>query len=158
MYCGLIRNDADVVVLDEHLLLRRGDEIAHVASHVAQALDRHHHVGGLVDVGLTQGSGPVDLVGHHGDHRGIVGDGLDADIPRLIVDAVGAVGANPASGFVDVIHESGGHEDLRKKRIGIERDGREKIVELFGGKQRVRVVFGLRRGLCGGRGRSGSQQ
>lgn len=115
---------------------------------MAQTLDGGHYIGGLVDVGLADRGGPVDLVGHHVDHRGIVSDGLDAHVPRLIVYAVGAIRANPAGRFVDVIHKSGGHEDLGKKRIGIERDGREKIVELFGGKLIIKVVFALSNRFC----------
>lgn len=141
--CGLIRNDADVIVFDEYLLLRRADEVADIVSHVAQALDRGHHVRGLIDVGLSEGSGPVNFVSHHVNHSGIVSDGPDADVPRLIVYAVGASRANPACSFVDVIHKSGGDEDLRKQRIGIERNGREKIVELFEGELLIRVVFVL---------------
>jgi len=33
--CGLIRNDADVVVFDEYLLLRHADEVADITSHMA---------------------------------------------------------------------------------------------------------------------------
>ena len=50
--CGLIRNDADVIVFDEYLLLGRADEVADIMSHVTQTLDGGHHVRGLVDVGL----------------------------------------------------------------------------------------------------------
>jgi hypothetical protein len=109
---GLIRNDADVVVFDQHLLLRRTNEITNIVGHVTQTLDGGHNVSGLVDIGLANGSGPIDSVGHHVDHRWIVRDGLDADVPGLVVDADGAIRADPASGFVNVIHESGSHEDL----------------------------------------------
>jgi hypothetical protein len=77
-----------------------------------------------------------------------VSHSLDADVPRLIVYAVGAIRAVPAGGFVDVIHETGGHEDLGKQRIWIERNGREKVVELFLSKLLISVVFVLSNRFC----------
>ena len=155
---GLIRNDADVVVLDNYLLLRRGHQIPHVARHAAQSLDGHHYVGGLVDIRLAERGGPVDPVGHHGDDRGIVSNGLDADIPRLIINAVVAGGANPASRLVHIIHKCCGHQHLRKQRIWIKCDRGKKIIEFFGREWIVSELFILRGRFQIGRARNCLQQ
>jgi hypothetical protein len=43
-----------------------------------------------------------------------------------------AIGANVAGGLFDLIRKSGGDKNLSEERVGIERNGREKVVELFG--------------------------
>ena len=90
------------------------------------------HVGGLIDVSLAERSGPVNLVGHHPNDGWIVTDGLYANVPILIVDAVLAVGADVTRGLFDLVREGGGDKDLGEERVGIESDRRKKIVELIG--------------------------
>lgn len=145
----VIGNDADVIGFDEDSLLRVANEITHVVSHTPQVLDGHHDIRGLVDIGLAQRGGPVDFISHHVDDRRIVGHGFDADVPGLIVDAIGAVGANPTSGFVDIVDKGGGNEHLGKKRVRIESNGREKIVELLGRKRLVGIFVALKIEFCG---------
>jgi hypothetical protein len=99
----LIGIDGDVVVLLENFLLLRRLQISSGASHVAKALNRRCDVGGLVDVGLPNRSGPVNLVSHHADDGGVVRDGAHADIPVLIVNAIVAIGADVARGFLDLV-------------------------------------------------------
>jgi len=101
---------------------------------VAKILHGRSHVGGLIDVGLAERSGPVNLVGHHPNDGWIVTDGLYANVPILIVDAVLAVGADVTGGLFDLIGEGRGDKDLGKKWVGVKSDGREKIVELIGRK------------------------
>jgi hypothetical protein len=60
-------------------------------------------------------------------------DRFNADIPRLVVDAVGiVVAAHPAGRVLHLIDVGRGDENLREDRIGIERDRREKVLELIG--------------------------
>ena len=98
---------------------------------MAKTLHRGGHVRGLIDVGLAERSGPVNLVGHHLDNGWIVTDGLYADVPILIVNTVLAVRADVTRRLFDLIGEGGGDKDLSEERIGIESDGREKIIELI---------------------------
>ena len=149
-----VGHDADVIVFDEHLLLRGGVEIAYAVSHAAQALNRQHDIRRLVDVSLTKGNGPIHFVGHHRDDFGIVGHSLHAYVPRIVVNAVRSVGANPARCLVDIVDEGSRNQDLRKKRIRVKRNGGHKVIELFWGKRLVRVVVILQVKSC--RGRLGS--
>src|SRR5580704_9328782 len=122
---------------------------------MTETLYRGCDVGGLVDVGLPERRGPVDLVGHHSDDRGIVRDGFYTDVPVLLVYAILAVFANVPRGLFDLIRKGGGDKNLREERVGIERDGRNQIVELIGREILVRrclvlgrnLILRLRRGL-----------
>src|SRR5271169_637062 len=122
---------------------------------MTETLHRGSDVGGLVDVGLPKRRGPIDLIGHHADNRGIVRDGFHTDIPILVVYAILAVGANVACCLFDLIGECGGDKHLCQKRVGIEGDRRKKIVELVGREIFVRsplilrwnLILRLRRGL-----------
>ena len=59
--------------------------------------------------------------------------GLDADVPRLAVHIVGIrIVAHEAGRFVDLVRERRGDEDLGQERIGVERDRRQKVVQLVG--------------------------
>ena len=76
-----------------------------------------------------------------------MGDGAHADVPGLAINAVWAVAADPAGGFVNLIGEGSGDEHLREQRIGIECNAGEQIVQLIG---LVRLISPLvLRGLLG---------
>ena len=145
--------DGDVVAILDDFLLRGGFEIAEVAGQVPEALDSGGDVRPLIHISLADRSGPVDFVGHHLNDGRIVSDGLDADVPGLLVDAGLSIGADIASGFFDLIRKGGGDESLREKRVGIQSDGREKIVQLIGGKRLIAGPLVLRRRLILGRRR-----
>lgn len=101
---------------------------------MTETLHGRGDVRGLIDVGLSERSGPVNLVGHHFNDGWIVTDGFYADVPILIVDAVLAVGTDVTRRLFDLIGKGGSDEDLGEKRVGVESDGRKKIVELVGRK------------------------
>ena len=61
-------------------------------------------------------------------------DRFHAHIPRLLVDAGGAVLPHPARRVLHLIGEGGRHQHLRQQRIGIERDRTNQIVELIVGE------------------------
>jgi hypothetical protein len=60
-----------------------------------------------------------------------VRNGFHADIPRLIVDITRAARAHMAGGKLDLIRECGGDQELGKDRVRIQRNRRQKIVQLF---------------------------
>ena len=103
-------------------------QVPDTARQVAKSLDRQRYIGGLIDVGLPERSGPVDLVRHHFNDAWVVRDRFYADIPILIIDAGWPVAANPARRLFDLIREGGGNEQLSQQGIGIKSDGREQIV------------------------------
>src|SRR5580704_15543434 len=110
---------------------------------MTETLYRGCDVGGLVDVGLPERRGPVDLVGHHSDDRGIVRDGFYTDVPVLLVYAILAVFANVPRGLFDLIRKGGGDKNLREERVGIEREIRVRRCLVLGRN----LILGLRRGL-----------
>ncbi|MCY1218651.1 hypothetical protein D9M72_306000 [compost metagenome] len=111
---------------------------------LAHHLDRVHHVGRVVVVGLAQRGGPRDVAGHlvhHGPERG---ERLHARVPRLLVGGVGeraglerGVLLQPAVGRGDLIGVGGTGQDLRDELVGVQRDGRDQLVELLGRGRRV---------------------
>src|SRR5579859_4903246 len=129
---GTLRPNLNDSALVDDLPLRIADKVALRIGQVAQALNRLHHIGRLVDIGLPDGGGPVELLVHHVEDFGIVGDGLDADVPRLIVNVLLAIGTHPAVRIVDLIDEGCGGQDLREQRLGVQRDGSQEVVELVG--------------------------
>ena len=137
----LNRPDAPVGALLHDFHLRCGLERTGIVSHSAQALDRSFDVGGLVDVGLAKGRGPVEAVVHHVQHGGIVGHGFDADVPGLFVyESRICAGAKEARRLVNLVGKCCGHQHLRKQRVGIERNGSQQIVQLL---RREVLVGGL---------------
>lgn len=118
-------------VIDD-LLLCRCDQIAGGAGETAQSLNRGHHVSGLHSIGLAERCGPVKLVGHHGEHGGIVRHRFHAHVPVSGVNiCAGAIGAHFAGGFVNLFGKSCGQQNLSQQRIRIERNGSDQILQLL---------------------------
>ena len=106
----------------------------------AQPLHGIHDIGLLRQEGVAERLRPVELAVHHLEDLGKRHQGFDAGIPvlllerriQLIASELRIVGIlNPARGQVDLERVGRGHQDLGEQRIGIERDRREKLVELL---------------------------
>ncbi len=160
-YFGLRRNDPDVSIIDNHLLLRAGKQVAGSARVLTQELDRVHDVIGLVDERLSQGNGPVVFLVHHVEHVGIVRHSLDADIPVLTVNlGISSVLVDIPRGFIDLVDKGCGRQNLSNQGVGIERDGCDQIFQFIHAEQGFAVlrflaviglvaVVGTRRVPCG---------
>ena len=141
---GVGRQDLDLRVVDNDGLLRAALEVAEIVGFAAEALHAVHHVVRLVDEGLADLRGPLEVFIHPGEEGGNTGDGFDAIVPRLGFDEVGAggVGADEARGEDDLRGQGRGGEDLGEERIGVQGDGAEQGIELCGGAQRGLVGGG----------------
>ena len=132
---GLNAND---LALHDHPLLLRGHQVAVRVGHTPQALDAIHHVLWLLRIGLPQRDRPILTLGHQVENGGIVRDGLDRDLPRLLVESHGAVGPHIRGGRCNLIGIRRRDEHLREDRIRIERNRREQVLEFLGGPRVVR--------------------
>ncbi len=135
------RRDDVVAIVADHGLLRRRSQVALRVGQRAQTLHRRHHIARLRGVGAAKCRCPVELVGHHVDRRRVVGHRLHAHIPRLVIDAVGAVGPHMTRRLLDLIGEGGRHQHLRQQRVRVQRDRTDEVVELFARKA-VLLAFG----------------
>ena len=136
------RGKLDVALVIGHVFLRRGLEIACLLGALAQHLDRLHHILRLVVVGIAEVGGPLQVVVQHVENVGECGERLNAWIPaglrlgagsNLIGRSV-ALSAHlidPLSGDSDLRRISRGGENLREKRVRIERNGREKLFQVL---------------------------
>jgi len=112
--------------------LRSGIQIALGARHGPQALHRTHDLGGLIYIGLAEGAGPINFVGHHVKNGGVVRHGLNTYIPRLNINSVLTECTYVAGGLINLIRECCCRKNLGEQRIGIERNRSQQIVELLG--------------------------
>lgn len=83
---GIRRDDADDFLLGDDVLLRCVHEIPCGASLCAQGLDGIHDVGRLDGEGFAERGGPLEVFVHPFENVGILGEGLDAVVPRLAGD------------------------------------------------------------------------
>jgi hypothetical protein len=130
-------------------------QAARLGRALAHDLDRVHHVGRVVVVGLPQRGGPRDVARQLVDDGAEGGERLHARVPRLLVGRIGqraglevAVLAEPVVRGGDLLGVGGAGQDLRHQLVGVQRDGRDQLVELFG--RRRRVGGGHRCGLGSG--------
>src|SRR5262249_56202434 len=72
----------DIVVRNRDCLLRSALQIAQRVGLGAQMLDRRHDVRLLVDEGIAQLGGPIQVLVHVFQHGGGMGQDLDAVVPR----------------------------------------------------------------------------
>ena len=116
-----------------------------------QSLDRVHKLRLLRQHGVAELLRPVELVGHHGEHVRDLGERLHAVVPALLgersrqcfaLEAV--VRLRPAVGLHHLEWIGRCDQDLRKERIGIERDRRHQLVELRRLEQRLARCRGRR--------------
>ncbi len=141
-------------------------EAARLRCALAHDLDRVHHIGRVVVVGLPERLGPRDVAGHLVDDRAECGERLHARVPGLLVGCIGqrtglevAVLRKPFVRGGDLLGVGGTGQDLGHQLVGVERDGRDHLVELLGGGRRVGSLHrGCGRGRClrhRGRGNGG---
>ena len=116
-----------------------------------QSLDRVHKLRLLRQHGVAELLRPVELVGHHGEHIRDLGERLHAVVPALLgersrqcfaLEAV--VRLRPAVGLHHLEWIGRCDQDLRKERVGIERDRRHQLVELRRLEQRLARCRGRR--------------
>ena len=133
--------------LRRHLLLRRRLQVARRLRLGTQPLDRRRDVLLLADHRVAQLLGPVELVAHHLQRLRKRGERLHADVPALVLHRrngsialeVG-IGLRPARRLNDLQGIGRTHQHLRQKRVGIEGDGRQQLVELLGRERLVGIL------------------
>ncbi|MNM78959.1 hypothetical protein D3C81_908790 [compost metagenome] len=121
----------------------------------AQALDRIHHRVGLGEEGVTYPLHPGRVLAKGGQRGGEGDQRLHARVPRLVGDLAHCfvatdirVRLGPGHRIGDVARIGRGHQHLGEQRVGIQRQRREHLVELFGAEDR----FGWCWCWCGRRG------
>ncbi len=134
-------------------------QVARLPGARAQQLDRVHHVGGVVDVGVTERRGPVDVAGHLVQHGGESGQRFDTDVPRLAgfgtlqrVAFQRWILAQPLVGGGDLLGIRGAGQHLAHQLVWKQRDRRHHLRQLLGGRRRVRRRLRGRGGSSGGSG------
>jgi hypothetical protein len=149
---GLNLNIAAVV--DDVVVGARG-EIAVVVCGSALTLDGVHDVGTLIEDCVAEGTGPLRIARHAIEHGGEGQQCQDAGIPGEAIGlnslgerVAGEVGVllRPRGGIGDLVPKSGSSENLGEKRIGVECDALNELVELLRGHGRRRSgLLGLLR-------------
>ena len=133
-YLGIRRNDFNVATVIDYLLLRRGLQVTKIICRCAQPLDGTHHLRLLIEKSLSQFRRPVQVVIHPSQNTGIAGHGLDASVPRLLVNLVGVAAARDiAVGQDDLRGQGGRRQDFGNQRVGIKRNPPQQLVQLRGG-------------------------
>ncbi len=132
------RNNFNVAAVINHLLLRRGLQVADVVSRRAQALDGIHHVRLLIEKGLSQLSRPIQIIIHPFQHIWVSGQRLDAGVPGLLVNLIGvAAAADITVGQHDLGGQGGRRQDLGNQRVGIKGNRPQQLIELRRGKRLI---------------------
>ena len=113
-------------------------------------LDRVHHVVRVVVVGLPESGGPWQILRHLVQHALERRERFDARVPRLPLCGIGqraglqsTVLRNPGIGRGDLIGVGRTGQHLRDELVGIQRDGRDHLIQLLGARRHV--------GRCSGR-------
>src|ERR1017187_1440485 len=83
------RNNFNVTAVINHLLLRRGLQVADIISRRAQPLDGIHYILLLIEKSLSQVRRPIQVIIHPFQNTWVSSQGLDAGVPRLLVNLVG---------------------------------------------------------------------
>jgi len=101
-------------------------------------LDRIHDVGLLREEGIPHTLRPVDPLTHHGEDVWKRHQRLDAKVPALPVEGIVerirrqiSICLDPPVRLYDFNRVGGRHENLGKKGVGIQGDGRKYLVEFF---------------------------
>jgi hypothetical protein len=143
----LSRVDGDRVSLDAHLLLVVAVEAALVPRLPPEPLDRLRYVVRLVEKGVANIGGPVGIVGHQLKDVAVVGYGLDGLVPVPPVNARnGPSPFKPRLGFLNLRRVGCGREHDGQKRVRIEGNGRQELIEVrIGEEERIGI------GRTGGR-------
>jgi hypothetical protein len=106
-------------------LLWCGQQIAHSPSWRAQALDRVHYVGRLVEKGLSQVGRPGEVIIQHPERGGIPRQGLEAIVPRLGIHRVYISALTQITvGQNDLRGQRRRRQELRQQWVRVKCDGR----------------------------------
>ena len=141
--------------LGRNRLLRSGREPAVGLRPRAHPLHRGHHVGLLRQERIAQCRGPLDVLVQLRQHVRKGHQGLDAGVPILLPGRIHqllarqiAIPLQPLPRLHNLQRVGARHQNLAQQRIGIERDGRHQVVQLFRRQQlRRRQRSRGRRGL-----------
>jgi hypothetical protein len=120
---GVRRFDFDVAVIAGDRFLLRAWKVAEALGLGAEALNGVHDIGLLRGKGLPQLRRPRKVIVQPFEDSGVMGQGLDARVPRLLIGLIGIA----AFGDITVRHddlawERGGGKDFGNQRIGIKCD------------------------------------
>ena len=126
------RNNFNLAAVSNHLLLRRGLQVANVGSGRAQPLDGNHHILLLINKSLPQIRRPIQVVIHPFQNTWVASQSLDAGVPRLLVNLVGVTAAADVTvGQHDLRGQSGRRQDLGNQWVGIKRNWPQQLVQLL---------------------------
>jgi hypothetical protein len=143
---GLRRLDRDhppvFLCPDRDLLLLGGFQILLTLRPRAQSLDGVHHVALLCEHRVAQFLRPIELSAHHFKNSPSRRQGFDAVIPFLLgrlgfqlIALEVLVSLHPAFRLDHLQRIGRGHEHFGQKRIRIERDRRNQLLELLGSER-----------------------
>ncbi|MNQ75988.1 hypothetical protein D3C85_908040 [compost metagenome] len=143
--------------MDRHVLVLVALQVAGFLRLMTQALHAIHDVVGLRQERITQALYPDRILPQRYQHLREGDQRLHAGIPGLVchlldrIIALGVrVGLGPGDPLGNLPGVRGGHQYLGQQWVGIQRDGRHHLIQLFLGEH---GVFGHRRGGRGGGGR-----
>ena len=124
-------------LVDRNLLLLGRGELAVRFGLCAQALDRVHHVRLLRQHRIAELLRPIEILVHHVEHGRRRHERLHARVPILLGESLvelvalqRCIGFGEAVGLHHLERIGRGHQHLREQGVGIERDRRDKRVEL----------------------------
>ena len=132
------------LILNGDILLLVAFQVPRLLGALAHDLHGVHHVLGNVEIGVSKGRSPRQACCHLIQHIGKLGEAFDTDIPRLLVGSLyeltifeARILLEPGIRGCDFIGIHGGREDLCDQIIGKERDRRDELIELIGGRNGV---------------------
>src|SRR6266481_4819620 len=147
--------DDDRRVLRRYGLLRRGLKITGFLRPLAHLLYGIHHILLLVVVSVGARRRPREVLVHISEDGWKCSERLDARVPGLLIHSLRQSVAlhirmrlHPSVGLDDLLGKRGRRQDLRHKRIRIQRNRRYQLLQILRSLLRVlRRLRALRRGL-----------
>jgi len=119
------RDNLDDPTVNHYGLLWCGKQVAHGLGLRAQALDRVHNVGWLVEKGLSQVGRPSEVFIQHPERGGIPCQGLQAIVPWLEIHLVQIPTFTQITvGQDDLRGQGRRRQEFRQQWVRVKRDGR----------------------------------
>jgi hypothetical protein len=140
------RHNLNAIIVGDHGLLLRVHERPRAGGLSSKPLDRGRDIRLLRGEGVADFRRPVRIPRQHLKNAWVPRNRLHRRVPRLVVNLIGIVArGNPRRRRRDVIRLRCRRENLRQQRIGIQRYGRQQIVELVRRHRRLADHLGRRR-------------
>ena len=148
-YVGISRDNINLAIAVHHGFFRIGLQVAQRLGLGAQPLNGVHHVIRLIEKGLSQLHRPRQAAVQQPQHIGIMSHGLDAAIPRLLINRIRI----PALGKIIIRHGNLPRlrrrwQDLRNERIRVKRNRSQQLIKLgtshdppIRGRRRRRIIL-----------------